>query len=147
MIAHFDRNEWSYQADDEKLLVRAGIKGRACSFEFVAFIDEHDEVFQVIALVPVAIPEGCRSAVAETVARINYGLKIGNFEFEYDEGRLRYRVGQILVDGRLEDGTIHHAIGCCVSLVNRYLPAVLSVIYGNELPKDAIRCAEADLVR
>jgi hypothetical protein len=25
----------------------------------------------------------------------------------------------------------------------RYLSAVLSVIYGNELPKDAIRCAEA----
>jgi hypothetical protein len=24
-----------------------------------------------------------------------------------------------------------------------YLSAVLSVIYGNELPKDAIRCAEA----
>jgi hypothetical protein len=30
-----------------------------------------------------------------------------------------------------------------MSMLDMYLPAVLSVIYGNELPKDAIRCAEA----
>ena len=29
-----------------------------------------------------------------------------------------------------------------MSMLNIYLPAVLSVIYGNELPKDAVRHAE-----
>ena len=146
LIAHFDEHDWNYDADSVRHLVRAGLRGRACSFDFVAVVDEEDDVFQVIAFVPVAIPEGCRAVIAETVARINYSLKIGKFEFEYDEGRLRYQVGQILVDSRLDDRIIHAAIGCCVSMVDRYLPAILSVIYGNELPKDAVCCAEADLV-
>ena len=34
-------------------------------------------------------------------------------------------------------------MGTTMSLLDVYLPAILSVIYGNELPKDAIRCAEA----
>ena len=29
-----------------------------------------------------------------------------------------------------------------MAMLDMYLPAVLSVIYGNELPKDAIRCVE-----
>ena len=34
-------------------------------------------------------------------------------------------------------------MGTTMSMLDMYLPAVLSVIYGNELPKDAIRCVEA----
>jgi len=30
-------------------------------------------------------------------------------------------------------------------MLDTYLPAVLSVIYGNELPADAVRCVEAGL--
>jgi hypothetical protein len=30
-----------------------------------------------------------------------------------------------------------------MTMLDMYLPAVLSVIYGNELPADAIRCVEA----
>ena len=33
-------------------------------------------------------------------------------------------------------------MGTTMSLLDKYLPAVLSVIYGNELPKDAISCVE-----
>ncbi len=146
LIAHFDRHEWSYRADHEELLIRAGIKGDSCSFEFVAMVGEDDDIFQVIALLPVLIPEGSRPAIAEAIARINFPLKIGKFELDYDEGRLRFHIGQILAGGQLDDEIIRHAIGCCVSMVDRYLPAVLSVIYGNELPKDAVGCAEASLV-
>ena len=30
-----------------------------------------------------------------------------------------------------------------MSMLDMYLPAVLSVIYGNELPKDTVCCVEA----
>ena len=32
-----------------------------------------------------------------------------------------------------------------VAMLDTYLPAVLSVVYGNELPADAVRCVEAGL--
>ena len=46
-------------------------------------------------------------------------------------------------DDALDDDTIQRLMGTTITMLNSYLPAVLSVIYGNELPKDAIRCVEA----
>jgi hypothetical protein len=43
----------------------------------------------------------------------------------------------------LEDDVIGRLMGTTVAMLDTYLPAVLSVIYGNETPQDAIRCAEA----
>jgi hypothetical protein len=39
-------------------------------------------------------------------------------------------------------GVIDRLIAVTMAMLDMYLPAVLSVIYGNELPKDAIRCVE-----
>jgi hypothetical protein len=38
---------------------------------------------------------------------------------------------------------IDRMIGTAINMLDTYLPAFLSVIYGNDLPKDAIRCVEA----
>ena len=40
------------------------------------------------------------------------------------------------------DGVIDRLITATMAMLDMYLPAVLSVIYGNELPKDAIRSVE-----
>ena len=47
-------------------------------------------------------------------------------------------------DGANGDGVIDRLITVTMAMLDMYLPAVLSVIYGNELPKDAIRCVEGD---
>ena len=40
---------------------------------------------------------------------------------------------------------IDRLMGVTMAMLDAYLPAVLSVIYGNELLADAVRCAEAGL--
>ena len=39
-----------------------------------------------------AVPEEKRSAVAEFITRANYGLPGGNFEMDWRDGELRYKV-------------------------------------------------------
>ena len=89
------------------------------------------------------VPEGARLAVAETIVRANYGLKVGKFEMDFEEGELRFQAAQILTEDSLEESVIDRLLSTTMSMLDMYLPAVLSVIYGNELPKDAIRCVEA----
>ena len=55
----------------------------------------------------------------------------------------QFQAAQILTDDSLEEAVIDRLMGTTMSMLDMYLPAVLSVIYGNELPKDAIRCVEA----
>lgn len=48
-----------------------------------------------------------------------------------------------LTDDGLGSSVIDRLISSTMAMLDMYIPAVLSVIYGNELPKDAIRCVEA----
>ena len=81
--------------------------------------------------------------MAETVVRANYGLQVGKFELDFDDGELRFQAAQILTEGTLGDGIIDRLMGTTMAMLDRYLPAFLSVIYGNESPQDAIVCVEA----
>ena len=56
---------------------------------------------------------------------------------------MRFHASQLLPYDTLEDQTIERLIGTTMAMLNMYLPAILSVIYGNELPKDAVGCVEA----
>jgi hypothetical protein len=68
----------------------------------------------------VGILVGCRLAAAETVARANYGLGLGKFELDFDDGEVRFQVSQILVDDAVGQAVIDRMIGAAVT---RHLPA------------------------
>jgi hypothetical protein len=94
---------------------------------------------------PLPVPQGCRPAIAEAVTRANYGLHMGKFEMDFNDGELRFQTSQILTGATVGEDVIDRMIGVTMAMLDRYMPAFLSVIYGNELPKDAIQCVEAVL--
>jgi hypothetical protein len=142
LIQHFDAHEIRYLTSGDNQTVWADFRGVVGSYRVVATVDAADGVFQVFGYSPVYVPEGSKPAIAETLARANCGLKVGKFEMNYDQGEVRFQAAHILADNSLEDETIRRLMGTTMSMLNVYLPAVLSVIYGNELPKDAVACVE-----
>jgi hypothetical protein len=81
--------------------------------------------------------------VAKAVARANYGLRVGKFELDLDDGELRFQASQILLDEAVGEAVIDRLISTTINMLDLYLPAFLSVIYANEAPRDAIRRVEA----
>jgi hypothetical protein len=142
LIQHLDSQDIGYWSRSEDSSICTDFRGEVGTYRVFARVDEEDSLFQVFGYSPVRIPKGARPAVAETVVRANCGLKIGKFEMDYDEGELRFLATQILLDDNLEDATIDRLMGTTMAMLNTYLPAILSVIYGNELPKDALKQAE-----
>jgi hypothetical protein len=143
LVEYFDNCDYRYRTNGDNRSICADLRGKVGVYRIVAEVDEEAALFQVFGYVSVGIPEGSRPAVAETMARANYGLIIGKFEMDFRDGELRFHASQILTADELGDGVIDRLIGTTICMLDRYLPAVLSVIYGNELPKDAIRCVEA----
>jgi hypothetical protein len=68
---------------------------------------------------------------------------LGKFELDLDGGEVRFQVSQILDDDAVGQAVINRMIGAAVNMLDTYLPALLSVIYANELPKEAIARVEA----
>ena len=143
LIQHLDERDVRYLTNGESRSICADFRCDVGSYRIIAAVDAESELFQVFGYSPVRVPEGARLAVAETIARANYGLKVGKFEMDFEEGELRFQAAQILTEDSLEESVIDRLLSTTMSMLDMYLPAVLSVIYGNELPKDAIKCVEA----
>jgi hypothetical protein len=142
LVQLLDARGVRYLANPESPTIWADFRGQVGLYRVVATVDEPDGLFQVFGYSPIYVPEGCRPAIAETLARANCCLKVGKFEMSYDQGEVRFQAAHILADNGLEEGTIDRLIGTTMSMLDMYLPVILSVIFGNELPKDAIQFAE-----
>lgn len=142
LIQHLDSQDIGYWSRSEDRSIFADFRCEVGVYRVYAQVDADDSLFQVFGWSPVRVPQGARPAIAEALARINCGMRVGKFEMNYDEGEIRFQVAQILPDDNLEDETIHRLMNTTMAMLDTYLPAVLSVIYGNELPKDAVRHAD-----
>ena len=143
LIQHLDERDVRYLANGENRSICADFRCQVGTYRIVAPVDAEDELFQVFGYSPVRVPEGARPAIAETIARANYGLRVGKFELDIDDGELRFQAAQILTDDSLEerrhrsaDGHDHVHVG--------HVPAGGPVgDLRQRTAEDAIRCVEA----
>lgn len=142
LLQHLDARDVRYLTNADNQSVCADFRGAAGTYRIVAAVEAGRALFQVFGYTFVRIPEGARPMIAETIARANFGLQIGKFEMDFDEGELRFQASQVLTEDGLDDDVIGRLMGTTMAMLDIYLPAVLSVIYGNELPKDAVRHVE-----
>ena len=85
-----------------------------------------------------------RLAVAEYITRANYGLRIGNFELDFDDGEVRYKSSLDFESVELTPGLIRNTIYPAVQTMDRYLPGVLSVVFGGKSAEEAIAAIEEE---
>lgn len=103
---------------------------------------EEDRLLQSFTYPAMKVAEGSRPDVAIAVARANYGLKVGKFELDMNDGELRYQAA-LPFEGELPgDKVLDRIVYVGLSMLDRYMPAFLSVIYGNEPVKEAIALVE-----
>jgi hypothetical protein len=80
----------------------------------------------VYSVLPVHVPEERRTAVALLLARINYGLIIGNFELDLDDGEVRFKASG-------PAGTpLPPLVATVLGQTDRWLPALQAVAAGED---------------
>jgi len=139
-----DQRDINYSADEDQT-IRTTLRGDVSTYWTAARVE--DDLFQVACYSPMLIPQGSRRDTAEAVVRANYGLRIGKFEMDLEDGEIRFQVSQILDGDAVGEAAIDRMIGTAVNMLDTYLPAFMSVVYGNEEPGDAIRRVEAGFGR
>ncbi len=79
---------------------------------------------------PIKVPEEVRLSVAEFLIRANYGLWIGNFEMDFDDGEVRYKSSLDFEGETLTSGFIHNTNSMAVRLMDLYLSGLLKIVCG-----------------
>jgi hypothetical protein len=113
-----------------------------CSF----FVSDDDDMLQIILRYPfiVADPK-MRPSVAELVARANYGLRVGSFEFDLKDGELRYHITHLMENFSIGENLLMRLFNTGMSTTDRYFSAFMQHIYSGVTPEDSVYMAELDL--
>jgi hypothetical protein len=141
-IVFFQQDAWSFTQLEDQPILRLGFQGESGQWTCYAQAREEQAQFLFYSLCPVKAPEDKRMAVAEFLTRANYGMFIGNFELDYSDGEIRYRTSIDVEGSQLTPALVRPLVYANVLMMDRYLPGIMSVIYGNVSPAEAVAKAE-----
>ena len=140
----FRAKEWSYELDEENHLVRSGINGDNGEWKVVISPSDEDEVCLMLSILPQRCPERRRVACAELLTRINYGILVGGFEMDFQTGRINFKTSHPFAKGELDGELLKRVVGFNLNCMDKYLPAIMSVMYAGTSPAKALAALERE---
>jgi hypothetical protein len=141
MVSFFRDDHWPYLAVDDSVL-QLNFQGQNGRWTCYAQARMDVGQFVMYSVCPMTVPAGLRIAVAEFITRANYGLIIGNFELDYEDGEVRYKTSLDAENAPLSHELMQPLVYANVWTMDRYLPGLMAVIYGSKTPGEAIALAE-----
>jgi hypothetical protein len=110
--------------------------------EFLVTVDESLEIVGCYLSSTVRVPEPMRLPVCEFLTRANYGLRVGNFEMDMNDGEVRYKASLDMQGGTLDPKMVMSLFATSGNNFDVYYPGLMRVIYGGISPEVAIRDIE-----
>ena len=138
----FTEDDWTYSQLSESPILQMGFSGANGSWRCYAQAREEKEQFVYYSVMESRVPETKRLEIAEFLTRANFGLIVGNFEMDFSDGEVRYKTSLDIEGGTLSNTMIKNLVYTNVLMMDRYLPGIMAVIYGDVAPEDAIRNIE-----
>jgi hypothetical protein len=103
--------------------------GEHGSWLLVGQVYEKLDAVAVYSVLPHVVPAERRTAVALLCTRINYGLVIGNFELDLDDGEIRFKAS---IGGSPGAAELKRLVAAALTQVDRWLPALEAVVRGED---------------
>lgn len=142
LVNFLKQDDWVFVEIPGESTLRVAFQGDNGQWNCYAQAIEEQKRFVFYSLVPVTAPKNKRLAVAEAIARANYGMGIGNFELELDTGEIRFKTSMDFEGSVPNSGAIAHLVYLNVLTMDKYLPGIMQVIYSNISPVEALAAIE-----
>jgi hypothetical protein len=107
----------------------------------VQALEDREQVI-VYGLVPAVAPEEHRTAAALLIARLNWGMVLGSFEQDLDDGELRFKVALDPGGEPVTPALLRPLLQVAAAMVDRYAPVFDAVASGEDAAA-ALAAAEA----
>ncbi len=139
LLSHMSDKKIGFWSNREEQAICMDFPGIVGMYRVFVRVRPEENQFDVSGQVRINVWEGCRESVAETVERANYGMAGGTLEMSFEDRELRFFVSEEFSDDDSDRDIVDRLIDATRIALDTYLQTILSVIYGNELPEDAIR--------
>lgn len=143
MTRFFEAERWSVTQVAGKPVLEFLFRGQEADWHCYVQAREAARQCVVYSVLPFKAREAQRLAVAEFITRANYGLLIGNFELDFDDGEIRYKTSLDVGKSQLRNDLIQPLISSNLSVTDYYFSGIMNVANGNISAADAIAQIEA----
>ncbi len=139
-----EADEWHPEQDQIEGLDRAFTRfaSKEGSWNFVVLVDEETKVVTFYSVLDTLTPEDKRLEMAQFITRANFGLRVGKFELDWEDGIVRFQSGLILEDTELTEALIRRHCYNNVNTMTQYFSGIMKVMYGGHTPEEAIQKVE-----
>lgn len=143
MKDYLEHDNWNYDFNEERGVFQTGISIDCKVKKIKILIAVEEEMLQVIAPIGMNADKDRINDVAEYITRANYGVKVGKFELDCNDGEIRYQLAVDCAGGMIPNEEIlARSIRIPALMYQRYGDGLLEVMFGFSTPKDAVIKAE-----
>jgi hypothetical protein len=128
-----DGQDWKYSISEDDSSIHTGFRDESGSFFLKIVAPECPPVLGVIVNLPLAVPENRRVAMAEAVARANYGLLLGCFDLDMSDGELGFRAVMPLEEAAPTEGQFGVLLLVSCATAVRYYRAFSRLVFCDDL--------------
>jgi hypothetical protein len=143
LIDYMEEEEWKYEILEGETIIRFHFKGRAGRLLCYGEVDEKKCWLIFYSYMPVNSPPDKMAQVAEFLTRANRGMRIGNFELDYDDGEIRYKTSIDVEGGELSNKMIDNLLRANLTTIDRYFAGLMELIYGDKPAEEIVQRIEA----
>lgn len=127
------------EENDKKCVLRLGFGLKNGNCDTIIDIDSDWKSYIIMVFLPTNVDENKRRRIAELLNRMNTIITIGNFEVDFQTGRVRFKVGQVFEEINADTNLIfRRQMQLCLHTMDEYIPVIMSVIYAGVLPEQAL---------
>lgn len=112
--------------------------GKNASYSVYVSFDDDLEYLVVYTNCGVNIPENMRGKAAEFLTRANYGMRIGCFEMDFNDGEVRFRTSINSKDSEITNEIMNRKFYTCIGVMDGYYTGLMKVVFGDADPEDTI---------
>ena len=110
-IEFLEKIGWHYRREENTNLLALSLCGEKETYPMLIYAKA--PFWICIAQLPWEIPDRNRLEVAEYLHRANYGLLLGSFEMDYDDGDVRFRSAMVRENRPMEESILDEPHPIC----------------------------------
>lgn len=133
----FNVSDWDVDPAKSENQIGLYFTGFNGTWPCIAHIAEDGETFTFYSIYPHPIPEAYLPNITEFITRANFGMMIGNFELDLNDGELRYKTGINASLAPLTTQLIEHITYKNLTTFDVHFPGLQCLAEGNPL-EDAL---------
>ena len=128
-----DEREYFYRKFDDKLVIQFMARYGKIPLQINTYIDEEHEFIKMIGILYTSFDEEKRLEGAIAIAHLNSYLANGNFEYDINDGSIRYKLVQCYAESKISKDLLDDMIENILTLTDIFREKFIKINDG-ELP-------------